>query len=77
VFALKQVMSMPSRRMVAVARKAREIVLSSDERGELERVVRASTSEQRMVQPATQLVDRSTDPDNSFAHTPAPLSPRQ
>src|SRR6476660_5553902 len=47
--ALKQVTSMPSRRMVAVARKAREIVLGRDERVELERIVRASTSEQRLV----------------------------
>jgi len=38
--------------MVAVARKAREIVLSGEERVELERIVRASTSEQRMVQRA-------------------------
>jgi len=35
--------------MVAVARKAREIVLGRDERVELERIVRASTSEQRLV----------------------------
>ena len=38
--------------MVAVARKAREIVLSDEERGELERIARAPTSELRMVQRA-------------------------
>ena len=38
--------------MVAVARKAREVVLGSEERAELERLVRATTSEQRMVQRA-------------------------
>jgi len=38
--------------MVAVARKAREIVLEGEERVELERIVRASTSEQRLVQRA-------------------------
>ena len=43
---------MPSRRMVAVARKARAIVLCGEERLELERIVRASRSEQRMVQRA-------------------------
>jgi transposase len=38
--------------MVAVARKAKEIVLEGEERVELERIVRASTSEQRLVQRA-------------------------
>jgi transposase len=38
--------------MVAVARKAKEIVLSDEERVELERIVRASTSEQRMARRA-------------------------
>jgi transposase len=38
--------------MVAVARKAKEIVLSDEERVGLERIVRASTSEQRMARRA-------------------------
>jgi transposase len=38
--------------MVVVARKAREIVLTGEERVELERIARAATSEQRMVQRA-------------------------
>ena len=37
----KRATSGPSRRMVAVAHKAREIVLSDEERAELRRIARA------------------------------------
>jgi transposase len=50
--AAKRATSVLSRRMVVVARKAREIVLAEEERGELRRIVRASTSEQRLVKRA-------------------------
>jgi len=42
--------------MVAVARKAREVVLTDEERVALERIARATTSEQRMVQRARTVV---------------------